>query len=49
MKEYIVSVDIAKKADYTGVQIFRQVPIIREGKKLLGQRDMKMTKYDLVY
>jgi len=49
MKEYIVSVDIAKKADYTGVQIFRQVPLIREGKKLLGQRDMKMTKYDLVY
>jgi hypothetical protein len=48
LEEYTISVDIAKKSDYTAIQIYRKKAIIVPGKKLLGQRDMKINKFDLV-
>lgn len=48
LKEYTMTVDIAKKADYTGIQIYKKKPKIIYGKKLLGQRDMLINYFDLV-
>lgn len=47
MKEYTISVDIAKKSDYTGIQIFKKIPFIDKGKKLLNQQPVIKAKYNL--
>lgn len=49
MKEYTISIDIAKKSDYTAVQIFKKKAILMPGKKLLEQPAKKRTVNDLVF
>lgn len=49
IKEFTISVDFAKKSDYTGIQIYKKVPVLIKGSKLLKQKDLIFCKFDLVF
>jgi len=49
MKEYVISVDIAKRRDYTSIMVFRDNPEIVDGVKSLDQPDKILHHYDVVH
>jgi len=49
MHEYCVSVDIAKKRDYTAIMVFRDRPNLVEGIESLGQGHRFIHTYDIMH
>lgn len=49
MSQYIVSIDIAKKRDYTAIQIYRDTPELILGDKNANAPDRQFHYQDLVY
>jgi hypothetical protein len=49
MNEYIVSVDIAKKRDFTTIMITKDSPMIVDGKVILDQVDRAVHYFDVVH
>jgi hypothetical protein len=48
-KEYIIAVDIAKKRDYTTIQVYRITPDVRHFPRESGRSDQIVAFLDLVY
>lgn len=49
LNEFTISIDIAKKSDYTGIQIYKKIPTIIKGSQLLDQKDMQVSSFGIIY
>lgn len=49
LKQFTISIDIAKKTDYTGIQIYQKIPKVLKGSKLLGEKDVTLSNFGMIH